>query len=183
MEGALVAVVPNTQNNVSEPKPCIMLFSLLTAQRSVCQSVQQYSPGPSAVLSWCRDVLVPGERRLLPSFSRQRLWGQFPRTERAHGVSHRGLWGMDSNHHCYAKVSCIQVKLPFLCAIVAMSWEAFIYLNTSILRISAAFKYYSSNESLGNQPWDKAPKIGRMHTVCEWGSFISHHSTNTGSCY
>lgn len=136
VERALMAVAPNLLNDDLKPKACIILSFLLTAKHWVCQSIQQRCPSSSSVLSWCWDVLVSGERRLLPSFCRQRMWRKLQRTEWAHPVSHRGLWRMDENHHCYSKVSCIQVKWPFLlCAIVAIS-EEHIFISVSSSHLS-----------------------------------------------
>lgn len=121
---ALSAVAPHVLSANLEPKPCLILSFLLTAKHRLCQSVQQCCPRSSSVLSWCGYVLVSGERRLLPSFCRQRMWGQLQRTKWAHRVSHGGLRGMDENHHCHSKVSRIQVKWPFLLhAVGILSWE------------------------------------------------------------
>lgn len=129
----------------------------------MCHSVQQCCPGSPAVLSWCWYVLVSGQRRLLPSFCRQRMRRKCQRAERAHRISHGRLWRVDENHHCYSKVSRIQVKWPFLvCAIAAIAWEH-IFISISLSHISQSakriHKLYSNSDSWGNDShihfWNK----------------------------
>lgn len=129
---SLAVVASILLNDDLKPKFVIILPFLLTAKHRVCQSVQQCCPSSPSILSRCWCVLVSGERRLLPSVCRQRMWRKLQRAEWAHYVSHGGLWRMDKNHHCYSKISCIQVATIFIMCHSCCFLRAYIYLDIFI---------------------------------------------------
>lgn len=82
-----------------------------SAEHRVWEPVQHCCPGSAPILSRCWQILVLGQRRLLPYISQcQRLRGKFKRTEGVNSLLHRRLWNLDKDHSHYPKICYVQVR-------------------------------------------------------------------------